>query len=72
MKKNITSIAVILILCLVGVTAQAKIWYVSQGGRGAKDGTSWTNAASDIMDLIPAYTRVDTVDSNLKFMPLIN
>lgn len=28
------------------------IWYISEGGRGNKDGTSWSNAASDFPDLL--------------------
>lgn len=27
------------------------IWYVSEGGRGNNDGTSWSNAAADFPDL---------------------
>ena len=29
-----------------------KIWYVSEGGRGAQDGTSWADAASDFVHLL--------------------
>ena len=29
-----------------------KIWYVKEGGAGVKDGSSWSNAAEDISDLL--------------------
>lgn len=44
---------IILAICLTqSIFINARIWYVSQNGRGNKDGTSWSNAAADICDII--------------------
>ncbi|MDD5975137.1 MAG: hypothetical protein PUC14_05345 [Bacteroidales bacterium] len=47
MKKLIT---LLLIICFTN--SYATIWYVSEGGKGTKDGTSWSNAAADFPDLL--------------------
>ncbi|MGM9795717.1 MAG: T9SS type A sorting domain-containing protein [Candidatus Aphodosoma sp.] len=47
MKKFIT---LLLVICFTN--SYATIWYVSQGGKGTKDGTSWGNAAADFPDLL--------------------
>lgn len=51
MKKIVT---LLLIICFTN--SYATIWYISEGGSGAKDGTSWGNAAADFPDLLQDYT----------------
>lgn len=63
MKKN--KLFSVLLIVLLGISSfsSAKIWFVSEGGHGLGDGTSWTNAASDIMDLIPAFDVIEVFDT---------
>lgn len=49
MKKFIFTI---LFLTIILPLCKGDIWYISEGGRGNKDGTSWSNAASDFPDLL--------------------
>lgn len=49
MKKLIFTI---LFLTIILPLCKGDIWYISEGGRGKKDGTSWSNAASDFPDLL--------------------
>lgn len=63
MKKQI-SLIIMLSLVMAANSLYAKIWYVSEGGRGTMDGTSWDDAASDIMNILPAFHAIDTVDTN--------
>ena len=41
-----------LVFISVSSLCKGDIWYISEGGRGNKDGTSWSNAASDFPDLL--------------------
>lgn len=61
MKKLIY---LILLVCICGSNLSAKIWYVSEGGRGAANGLSWADAAADIKYLLPSFNPVDTIDDN--------
>lgn len=54
----------ILLVCICGSNLSAKIWYVSEGGRGAANGLSWADAAADIKYLLPSFNPVDTIDDN--------
>ena len=47
MKK----ICILIVLIVLYHNAFSDIWYISEGGRGNQDGTSWSNAASDFPDL---------------------
>lgn len=47
MKKLIT---LLFIICFTN--SYATIWYISEGGFGTKDGSSWGNAAADFPDLL--------------------
>ncbi|MDO4190472.1 MAG: hypothetical protein Q4D14_02130 [Bacteroidales bacterium] len=63
MRKLKITFRIVFILLSLCLTTNAKIWYVSQGGRGNYDGTSWDNASPDIKNLIPSFTAIDTIDS---------
>lgn len=57
----------ILLVSLVMVTNSlcAKIWYVSEGGRGAANGLSWADAAADIKYLLPSFDTIEVYDTTL-------
>ncbi|MGM9795441.1 MAG: hypothetical protein ACI3ZZ_04390 [Candidatus Aphodosoma sp.] len=48
--KRIVTLILILIICFSN--SYSTIWYISEGGSGTKDGSSWGNAAADFPDLL--------------------
>ena len=52
--KRIVTLILILIICFSN--SYSTIWYISEGGSGTKDGSSWGNAAADFPDLLQDYT----------------
>ena len=45
-------IIIFMLLFVFANSCFGKIWYVKEGGAGVKDGSSWSNAAEDISDLL--------------------
>ncbi len=58
MKQKILLVSIALLLASAG---QAKIWYVKEGGAGAKNGNSWADASDLLQAIINGAVANDTI-----------